>query len=62
MANVSLCDSDPQPRSTRHIYIYAPSRYQWPMFACVIQIHNLDQPDIYIYTLHLDINGLCLLV
>jgi hypothetical protein len=57
---VCLCDSDPQSRSTRHRYIYTTSRYRWPMFACVIQIHNLDQPDIDIYTLHLDIDGLCL--
>ena len=62
MTYVSLYHSDPQSRSTRHRYIYTPSRYRWLMFACVIQIHNLDQPDIDIYTLHLDVDDLCFLV
>jgi hypothetical protein len=49
MAYVCLCDSDPQSRSTRHRYMYTPSRYRWPMFVCVVQIHNLDQPDDVIF-------------
>ena len=49
MGYVCLCDSDQQSRSTRHRYMYTPSRYRWPMLACVIQIHNLDPPDDVIF-------------